>query len=81
MKKNRLIWSFAFAALLAERGASEIVLAHLSRENNRPEVAYDTVCRYLAERHIRVGEDLELTPLERLSPSVVYELLAPAGRD
>lgn len=64
-------------ACLAEhwhRGLKHVFLCHLSRENNRPEVAYDTVCRYLTERHIRVGEDLELTPLERLSPSGIYEL-------
>ena len=33
----------AFAAVLAESGASEIVLAHLSRENNTPAMARTAV--------------------------------------
>jgi len=42
------------SAVLAEKlcigGAKKIVLAHLSRENNRPELALQTVGLYLAER-------------------------------
>ena len=37
-----------FAVTLAEAGASEIVLAHLSRENNTPAMAQSTVERALA---------------------------------
>ena len=35
------------AAVLCEKGAQKLILAHLSRENNRPELALDVVCRCL----------------------------------
>ena len=38
----------AFARAAAEGGTREIVLAHLSRENNTPVMAYDAVARALA---------------------------------
>lgn len=38
----------ALARRLAEQGTHQIVLAHLSRENNRPEIARDTVLAALA---------------------------------
>ena len=37
----------ALAARLAEGGTRQIVLGHLSRENNRPALAYQTVCSAL----------------------------------
>ena len=40
----------AFACQLAESGTKKLVLAHLSRENNRPSVAEDTVCSLLRDR-------------------------------
>lgn len=39
----------AFAAVLSGRGTRSILLAHLSRENNRPDVAYSAVCPALPE--------------------------------
>ncbi|MGE4354495.1 MAG: MBL fold metallo-hydrolase [Oscillospiraceae bacterium] len=38
-----------FAAFLCQSGAEKFILAHLSRENNRPELALNTVCKYLKE--------------------------------
>ena len=49
-------------------------LCHLSLENNDPEVAFDTVRSYLEEIEIEPGKDIFLKPLERTSPSPVYEL-------
>ena len=49
-------------------------LCHLSLENNSPEVAYDTVASYLEEIEIMPGQDIFLKPLDRTSPSPVYEL-------
>ena len=39
---------------LAEHGAREVLLGHLSRENNRPELALAAVCR-------RTGDGLRLS--------------------
>jgi phosphoribosyl 1,2-cyclic phosphodiesterase len=49
-----------------------IFLCHLSRENNRPELAYTTVQNYLEEKQIIVGKHVQLITLERLSPSELY---------
>ena len=49
-------------------------LCHLSLENNDPQVAYDTVRSYLEEIEIIPGQDIFLKPLDRLTPSPVYEL-------
>jgi phosphoribosyl 1,2-cyclic phosphodiesterase len=48
----------AFACLLAESGMRQLVLGHLSRENNLPSKARDTVCSLLTQRgygHIPVA--------------------------
>ncbi|MBO7527232.1 MAG: MBL fold metallo-hydrolase [Clostridia bacterium] len=34
---------------LAENGTKQVMLSHLSRENNTPSVAYKTICDYLKE--------------------------------
>ena len=44
-----------FAAWLAKNGTKNIVLAHLSRENNRPETAYDTVSAAMEDLSARIG--------------------------
>lgn len=63
--------------LLAEHGSKRlknIWLCHLSKENNDPEVAFETVKEYLQEAGREVGTDINLTVLERENPSPVYEL-------
>lgn len=42
----------AAVAFLAERGVRQFVLAHLSRENNYPELAFETVREALVERGV-----------------------------
>jgi phosphoribosyl 1,2-cyclic phosphodiesterase len=49
-------------------------LCHLSRDNNHPELAHKTVDMRLFKEGIRVGKDLSLTILKRMTPSDVYEL-------
>jgi phosphoribosyl 1,2-cyclic phosphodiesterase len=49
-------------------------LCHLSRDNNHPELAYKTVDMRLFKEGIRVGKDLIMTPLKRMTPSELYEL-------
>ncbi len=55
-------------------GMRNIWLCHLSRENNDPEVARETIADYLREIGIEPGQDVFLKPLERTAPSPVYEL-------
>lgn len=54
-----------FAAEMAQRGTGEIVLAHLSRENNTPVMALDTVQRALNARGLAVR--LSVAPRSELS--------------
>lgn len=51
-----------------------VFLCHLSHENNDPDVAMETIKEILLEEGIMPGEDLFLTPLERLKPSPLYIL-------
>ena len=51
-----------------------IFLCHLSHENNDPSVAIETIKEILLDEGIMPGEDLFLTPLERLKPSPIYIL-------
>lgn len=55
-------------------GLRNIWLCHLSRENNDPEVAQETVTDYLREIGVEPGQDVFLRTLERTTPSPVYEL-------
>ncbi|MDR3261165.1 MAG: MBL fold metallo-hydrolase [Tannerella sp.] len=51
-----------------------IWLCHLSRENNHPELAYKTVDIRMAQEGIRVGKDVALNVLKRMTPSELFEL-------
>ena len=59
-----------FAAEMARHGTKEIVLAHLSRENNTPAMALQTVQRYL-DAH---GLDVRLSAAPRKELSRAYEV-------
>lgn len=59
----------AFAVTLAERGASEIVLAHLSRENNTPAMALTAVETALAGAGL--APTLSVAPRDTLGPAHV----------
>lgn len=63
------------ADFLAENYASHlkhVFLCHLSKENNRSELAYETVEARLASENITVGQDLQLTVLNRTKPTGVF---------
>ncbi|MDR0733901.1 MAG: MBL fold metallo-hydrolase [Dysgonamonadaceae bacterium] len=51
-----------------------IWLCHLSKENNLPELAYKTVETAMCARGIRIGKDVNLNVLTRLTPSEVFWL-------
>lgn len=47
-------------ARLDRRSHTKVLLAHLSQENNRPEIAKNTVSAILQEQGCRLNEDIEL---------------------
>lgn len=53
-------------------GKATYLLAHLSKENNTPDVAYETVKQTLIASGYTLGEDLELAMTHRDQPSKVY---------
>jgi len=59
----------AFAAETAQCGTRQIVLAHLSRENNTPQRALDTVCLALSGMDVSV----EVAPRGELSRAYIAE--------
>ena len=61
----------AFAAQMAAAGTRCIVLAHLSRENNTPQLAYDAVDRALRAGGVQVR--LYVAPRDELSPAYETE--------
>ena len=48
-------------------------LCHLSRENNRPDLALHAVETRLLQAGVRLGTDLKVEALPRTSPSALYE--------
>ena len=52
---------------------SEIWLCHLSKDNNHPDIAYQTVENKLCEKGIIVGEHVILKTLQRGKPSAIKE--------
>lgn len=61
-------------AYMAEKGTKRFLLGHLSRENNFPELAYQTVCNALNEKKMCVGDDVMLEVVLRDKVGNVIEL-------
>ena len=61
-----------FCAELINKGTETILLAHLSKENNFPELAYETSKGILSENNIKVGKDVNLNVLLREELSELY---------
>ena len=57
------------AAYLAVRGTQKFLLGHLSKENNFPELAFETVKNALLENSIIAGKDVYLSVALRDRPS------------
>lgn len=62
-----------FLAGIFNAKLAEIWLCHLSNDNNRPEIAYQTVEAKLAEKGVMVGKDVLLKTLMRGKPSAIKE--------
>ena len=59
--------SAAFAAHLCETGTHALMLAHLSQENNRPEIAYEACLASVGSDRVRisVAQPDEVTEMPR----------------
>ncbi|WP_206460165.1 MBL fold metallo-hydrolase [Anaerovorax sp. IOR16] len=57
-----------------EKQKRQVLLAHLSRENNFPQMAYQTVKNILEEEDYYIGKDIELNLLLRDQLSQVYDV-------
>jgi phosphoribosyl 1,2-cyclic phosphodiesterase len=62
-----------FIASIFTPALKNIWLCHLSRDNNHPELAYKTVEYRLLQDGIKVGKDVSLAALKRMTPSEIYE--------
>ena len=58
---------------LAENGTKQVMLSHLSTENNTPALAYKTICDYLKENGIIEGKNIKISTTSIL-PSNVFVL-------
>jgi phosphoribosyl 1,2-cyclic phosphodiesterase len=59
---------------LIKEGTERILLAHLSKENNFPELAYETSKGILSQNDIIVGQDVKLDVLSRDEISDIYNI-------
>jgi len=66
--------SGSLAAGLAMSGTRFLQLSHLSRENNTPELARQTVEEVLGKKGIVAGRDIELDVAPPFTPGRLYEL-------
>jgi phosphoribosyl 1,2-cyclic phosphodiesterase len=62
-------------AAMAKKGTREFLLGHLSKENNFPELAYQTVHNALTEEGINVGKDVSLGVVRRDCVGKVINML------
>lgn len=65
----------AEAALkLVRSGVNNIILGHLSSENNTPDIAFETTKEYLEENGIKINRDITLITAPRLEPSDIFNI-------
>ncbi|MBR4234862.1 MAG: MBL fold metallo-hydrolase [Clostridia bacterium] len=69
----------AAAVLLVNTGTRALILGHLSKENNFPELALETSRGVLAENDIRAGQDVYLSYARREGLSGVYRVSDTLG--
>ena len=62
-------------AYLLEFGIKQVLLAHLSEENNTPELAYGTVCQYLNKVGAEDKKDINIEVLSRNARSKCYRII------
>ncbi|RBP62060.1 phosphoribosyl 1,2-cyclic phosphodiesterase [Alkalibaculum bacchi] len=57
---------------LVEKGLRRVLLAHLSDENNFPELAFETTSSLLTKNKIKIQKDVTLEVASRFTPSTVF---------
>lgn len=62
------------ASSLVQNGTKNIMLGHLSNENNLPQLAYETVLQAFAFAGIKAGKDVLLSVAQRYCPSQMVQL-------
>lgn len=62
-----------FLSSIYHQGMDDVWLCHLSKDNNTPEVAFNTIEDALLAKNIIVGKDIQLTTLLRGKPSGLKE--------
>ena len=58
---------------LARTGTKQVMLAHLSKENNTPELAYNTICNYLREKGLVEGKNIRVS-ITSMYPSNIFRI-------
>lgn len=61
------------ALYLVQNGTEHIMLGHLSKENNRPEIAMLETYNLLSSSGVSVGDDMTLKVADRYKPTVLGE--------
>ncbi len=59
---------------LVESGVKHVVLGHLSKDNNFPELAYETSAQLLTQRGVELGRDAQLAVARRDGLTDVYQI-------
>ena len=54
-------------------GTRQIILSHLSEENNSPTLAYTSICKQLAKKDLREGEGFKID-VATTKPGVIFRL-------
>ena len=62
-------------AKLALSGTKQVILAHLSEENNTPEIAYRTVVNYLAKNNIAEGVNIKIDVADPYKIGTIFNLV------
>ncbi len=57
---------------LAFSGSSRFVLGHISRENNMPEIAYQTTLQSISEKGLKIKQDFELETAIQGNPAKLH---------
>ena len=73
-EKGHLSNELAASAILelVEKGLKRVLLAHLSEENNFPELAFETTSSLLTKNKIKIQKDVTLEVASRFAPSTVF---------
>lgn len=62
------------AAYLAQKGTRNLILAHLSQDNNTPETAFEQTARTLAQYRVTEGKDVLVDVASQYRPTRIIEL-------